>query len=437
VNAARTRRRTVLGLPSPATLRNLADTLRQESWGAGLLLAGALTALVWANSPWSETYRAVSEAVAGPPWGHLDLTVAEWAKDGLLTVFFFVVGLELKREMVVGQLRRFATAVVPAVAAVGGMAAPALVYVAINAARPDGALDGWAIPVATDIAFAVAVLSAFGRGLPAALRAFLLTLAVADDLLGIVVIALFYSAGIEAAWLGGAFAAVAVYAVVVRLRAPPGPVLFALGLAAWYCMHQSGVHATIAGVLLGFATPALLTARRRRAERAPRAERYEHLWRPVSAGLAVPVFALFAAGVELSPGALGEAALDPAAQGVVAGLIAGKPVGIFLTTWALVTLSRARLDAAIRWGDLFAVAAVGGIGFTVSLLIGELAFPPDSAHEAAIKAAVLFGSLGAAVLGAVLLQWRARWHRRHACLEYEETEAVEAGDLDLTSPPED
>jgi NhaA family Na+:H+ antiporter len=196
-------------------------------------------------------------------------------------------------------------------------------------------------------------------------------------------------------------------------------------------MHLSGVHATIAGVLVGFATPALLTRRRRPGERVSRAERYEHLWRPVSSGLAVPVFALFAAGVELSPKALGQALADPTAQGVAAGLVIGKPVGIFLTTFALVALTRAALDASIRWADLFAVAAVGGIGFTVSLLIGELAFAPDSVHAPAIKVAVLFGSLGAAALGAVLLTLRARWHRRHRDLAYEEEEAVEEGDVDL------
>ncbi|MDR2453035.1 MAG: Na+/H+ antiporter NhaA [Bifidobacteriaceae bacterium] len=428
---------TVLRRPGPGALRNLADTLRQESWGAGLLLAGALVALVWANSPWGESYRALAATPAGPSWGHLDLTAAEWAKDGLLTVFFFTVGLELKREMVVGQLRRFSTAVVPVVAAVGGMAAPALVYAAVNAAQPGGSMQCWAIPVATDIAFAVAVLGAFGRGLPTALRAFLLTLAVADDLLGIIVIAVFYSDGINLWWLAGAGAAVAVYAALVRLRRPSGPALFLLGLAAWYCMHRCGVHATIAGVLLGFATPALPTKRRRPGERVARAERYEHLWRPVSAGLAVPLFALFAAGVELNPAALAQAASDPAAQGVFAGLVVGKPVGIFLTTWALVKFSRAALDAAIRWADLLAVAAVGGIGFTVSLLIGELAFPGGSAHEAAVKAGILFGSLGAAVLGAILLQTGARWHRRHASLAYTEEAAVDEADLDLTRPDED
>jgi NhaA family Na+:H+ antiporter len=418
-------------------MRNLADTLRQESTGAIFLLIGTVVALVWANLPWGDTYVEVSETVIGPHWGHLNLSVAEWAQDGLLTIFFFTVGLELKREMVVGQLRRLSTAMVPVVAAVGGMAVPAGLYCLVNLIHPDGAMHGWAIPVATDIAFAVAVLSTFGRTLPSALRAFLLTLAVADDLLGIIVIAVFYSSGIEFTWLGGAFLAVAVYAVAVRFRWPPAWLLFLVGLAAWYCMHRSGVHSTIAGVLLGFATPAVMLARHRKSEHVPRTEHYEHWWRPISAAVAVPLFALFAAGVKLTPSALLEAAGDPAAQGVVLGLVVGKPLGIFLTTFALVALTKATLDAAVRWGDLLAVACVGGIGFTVSLLIGKLAFDPASEHEAAIKAGVLFGSLGAAAIGAAMLSWRCAWHRKHVLLAFEEEEAVDEGDIDLLEPEED
>jgi NhaA family Na+:H+ antiporter len=322
--------------------------------------------------------------------------------------------------------------VVPVVAAVGGMAVPAGIYVAINVSRPDGAMSGWAIPVATDIAFAVAVLAAFGKSLPTALRAFLLTLAVADDLLGIVVIAIFYAQGMNWGFLAGAVAAVAAYGLLVRLRRPPAVVLVALGVVAWYFMHASGVHATIAGVLLGFATPALPLARQRPREQGQaRAERYEHIWRPISAGLVVPIFALFAAGVELSPAALSQAVVNPAAQGVALGLVFGKPIGIVATTWLLVRLTKATLDQAVRWADLIAVGCVAGIGFTVSLLIGKLAFPPDSVHEQAIKAAVLIGSLTAAVIGAVALRLRSRHHTSLALLE---EAAADAGDIDLESP---
>jgi len=400
----------VLDEPGPGSRRNLADTLRGERTGAVLLLAGALVALVWANSPWQDAYAAMSGIRVGPAALHLDLTLAQWATDGLLAIFFLVVGLELKREIVDGQLRRPATAIVPILAAVGGMAAPAAAYLLTNL-QAGGEPHGWAIPAATDIAFAVAVLTVCGRGLPSALRVFLLTLAVVDDLLGIVVIALFYSDGLDLLLLGGALGTVAVFAVVVRRPAlARWWLLVPLGVLAWGLMHSSGVHATIAGVLLGLTVPALPRA----GEREALAARYEHLWRPVSAGLAVPVFALFAAGVALDPSAITAAASTPAAQGVFLGLVVGKPLGIVVATWLLVTLTGARLDASLHWGDVVAVACVGGIGFTVALLIAELSFPAGSASTEAAKAAVLLGSLTAAVLGGTLLALRTRAHARRA-----------------------
>jgi Na+:H+ antiporter, NhaA family len=400
------RRHDVFDELEPGAGRNLADTLRAENTGAVLLLVGALVALVWSNSPWREAYAALGDVVVGPAALHLDLTLAQWATDGLLAVFFFVVGLELKREMVEGQLRRPATAVVPILAAVGGMAVPALLYAAVNLAGAGGRPEGWAVPVATDIAFAVAVLTVFGSRLPTALRAFLLTLAVVDDLLGIVVIAVFYSDGLQLGWLAAVAACVAVFAVLVRRASVPGWVLVPLAVATWGFMHASGIHATIAGVVLGFTVPALS----RGDGTASRAERYEHVWRPVSAGVAVPVFALFAAGVALSPSSLADAAGDPVAQGVALGLVVGKPVGIVLATVLLVKLTHARLDPSVRWGDVVAVSVVAGIGFTVSLLIGELSFEPGSSQAEHAKAAVLMGSAAAALLGALMLTWRTHRH---------------------------
>jgi len=391
---------------SPGGQRNFADTLRAENTGAILLLLGAVVALVWANSPWREGYEALSDIVVGPSGLHLDLTIAEWATDGLLAIFFFVVGLELKREMVDGQLRRPSTAIVPILAAVGGMAAPAAIYALVNTTSEGGAMDGWAVPVATDIAFAVAVLTIFGKRLPTALRAFLLTLAVVDDLLGIVVIAIFYAEGLQFAWLGAAFVTIAVFAAGVRRRGMTAWVLIPLAVAAWGFMHASGIHATIAGVVLGFTVPALA----RQGEQKSLAERLEHIWRPVSAGFAVPVFALFAAGVSLSPEALASTARDPAAQGVALGLVVGKPIGILLATVLLVKLTGANLDTTVTWLDLFAVSVVAGVGFTVSLLIGELSFDASSPHSEHVKAAVLIGSLAAAALGGILLTWRSRVH---------------------------
>ncbi|MBX9245002.1 Na+/H+ antiporter NhaA [Actinotalea ferrariae] len=392
---------------SPGSERNLADTLRGERAGAVLLLVGTVVALVWANSPWRDAYAEIAGTVVGPASLHLDLSIAAWATDGLLAIFFFVVGLELKREIVDGELRRPSTAIVPILAAVGGMAVPAAFYVLVVTLR-DGPLHGWAIPVATDIAFAVAVLGIAGRRLPTALRAFLLTLAVVDDLLGIVVIAIFYAQGLALGWLLAALATVAAFGVVVRRTTSPW-LLLPLGVAAWTFMHASGVHATIAGVLLGFTAPALA----RRGEEESVAERLEHRWRPISAGVAVPIFALFAAGVMLSPEALAGTVADPAAQGVALGLVVGKPLGIVLATFLLVKLTRATLDPSVRWADVVAVGVVAGIGFTVSLLIGELSFEDGSPHTEHVKAAILIASVTAAVLGALLLRWRTRRHARH------------------------
>ena len=405
---------------TPGGQRNFADDLRAENTGAILLLLGAVVALFWANSPGRAGYERLSQLVVGPAALHLDLSVAEWATDGLLAIFFFVVGLELKREMVDGQLRRPSTAIVPILAAVGGMAAPAAIYALVNATSTGGSMDGWAIPVATDIAFAVAVLTLFGKRLPTALRAFLLTLAVVDDLLGIVVIAIFYAGGLAFAWLAASLITIGAFAVLVRRRGMTAWVLVPLALLAWYFMHLSGVHATIAGVVLGFTVPALA----RSGESQSRAERFEHLWRPVSAGLAVPVFALFAAGVSLSPDALASAASDPAAQGVALGLVLGKPIGILAATFLLVKLTGANLDSTVRWPDLMAVSVVAGVGFTVSLLIGELSFGESSPHSEHVKAAVLLGSLTAAGLGGALLSWRTKAHVRRQAAELEEVPAV-------------
>jgi NhaA family Na+:H+ antiporter len=287
------------------------------------------------------------------------------------------------------------------------MITPAAVYVLVNLAHGGPSMGGWAIPVATDIAFAVAVLTLFGRSLPIALRAFLLTLAVVDDLLGIVVIAVLYAESLAFGWLGAAFLTIGVLALLTR-RHVTGWVLIPLAVLAWFCMHRSGVHATIAGVLIGFTVPALARDGQDRSV----AERWEHHWRPVSAGLAVPVFALFAAGVSLSPAALAGTLTEPAAQGVILGLVIGKPLGIMLATFALITLTRAALDRTVTWLDLFAVTVVAGIGFTVALLIGELSFAPGAPQSEPVKAGILIGSLVSAVLGGLLLTWRSRAHER-------------------------
>ena len=385
--------------------RSLADALRAETTGGILLLLGTVVALVWANSAASDAYEHLREIVIGPSVLHLDLSLEQWASDGLLTIFFFVVGLELKREIVDGELRRPATAALPIVAAIGGMAVPALLYTAINAGRGD--VNGWAIPTATDIAFAVAVLAVVGRSLPSSLRAFLLTLAVVDDLLAIIVIAVFYSDSIALVWLGLSVVVVAVFAVLTRRGITSPWLLIPLGLLAWGLMHASGVHATIAGVLLGLVVPGIAPPNGHSL-----AERFEHRWRPVSAGVAVPLFALVAAGVGFNTESLAAALRDPVAQGIAIGLVLGKPVGILGTTWLVSRLTRTPLADGLSWRDVAAVGSVAGIGFTVSLLIGALAFPEGSAAGENVRVAVLAASVVAALIGALLLYRRDRHHRR-------------------------
>jgi Na+:H+ antiporter, NhaA family len=398
---------------TPGGERNLADTLRQERTGGVLLLLGTAVALLWANLA-PESYESVSETVVGPAALHLDLSLAAWATDGLLAIFFFVIGLELKREIVAGELRNLSTAVVPIVAAVGGMLVPAILYVLVNLQR-DGNLAGWAVPTATDIAFAVAVLAVVGRRLPNSLRAFLLTLAVVDDLLAIIVIAVFFTDSISFVPLLAGIGAVVVFAAVIRRGWVSPWLLLPLGLLAWAFVHASGVHATIAGVMLGLVVPAVATASSTHGAEGhgqgqSLAESMEHRWRPISAGFAVPVFAVFAAGVTFTTGIVSATLQDPVAQGVAVGLVVGKPLGIAGATFLVARFTKASLAPGLGWGDVFAVGLVGGIGFTVSLLVGELAFGPGSAHDEHVVMAVLFASVVAALLGGAALWQRDRHH---------------------------
>ena len=293
-------------------------------------------------------------------------------------------------------------AALPIAAVVGGMAAPALIYVAINAAAADGDTAGWAIPAATDIAFALAVLAVIGSHLPAALRTFLLTLAVVDDLLAITIIAVFFTDDLHVGWLVLALLPIAAFGVLVQRRVGSWWLLVPLAVIAWVLVHESGVHPTVAGVLLALTVPVPALA-----------EHFEHRWRPLSAGFAVPVFALLTAGVAIGgvPG-LGDALGDPVALGVVAGLVLGKVVGITAAAAAVARLTRAHLDESLSWLDVLGVALLGGVGFTVSLLIGELAFGAGSARNEHVKVAVLTGSLTAAALAAVVLRARERVYRR-------------------------
>jgi len=401
----------VFGPGSWGEVRRIAEVLRKETIGGALLLAGTLVALIWANSPWSGGYQAMAGFTFGPSALHLDLSVATWAADGLLAVFFFVAGLELKREFVAGDLRDPRRAAVPVAAAVGGVIVPALLYTLVNLG---GAVRGWAIPTATDIAFALAVLAVVGRSLPTAMRTFLLTLAVVDDLLAIVIIAIFYTAHLSVVPLLAALVPLALFTVLVQRRVRSWWLLLPLAFTAWALMHASGVHATVAGVLLGFAVPVLRSARAGGPEAGPGlAEHFEHRFRPISTGIAVPVFALMTAGVTLGGvHGLTSALSDPIALGIMLGLIAGKPIGILLATWLTARFTRATIDSGLSWIDMAGLAVLAGIGFTVSLLIGELAFGAGGQADDHVKVAVLLGSLVAALLAAGVLRVRNRVHRR-------------------------
>ncbi|MDR7360670.1 Na+/H+ antiporter NhaA [Nocardioides marmoribigeumensis] len=400
----------------------VAEILRAETTGGLLLIAGALAAIVWANTPWADAYESLRDLRVGPSGLHLDLSLGTWAADGLLAIFFFVAGLELKREFVAGDLRDPRRAALPVAAAVGGMAVPAVIYVLWNLGG-SGALEGWAIPTATDIAFAVAILAVISTHLPSGLRTFLLTLAVVDDLLAITIIALFYTSELHLAFLALALVPLAAFAILVQKRVRSGWLLIPLAVLTWVLVHESGVHATVAGVLLGFTVPVVRSEAAGGPDAGPGlAEHFEHLMRPVSAGVAVPVFAFFAAGVTVGGlSGLVDSLQDPVALGILSGLVVGKSIGIAGSTWLLSTFTRADLDEELSWWDVIGMSLLAGVGFTVSLLIGELAFGAGSARDDHVKVGVLVGSLVAALLAAGLLRARNRVYRR-LC----EEEAVDA-----------
>jgi len=371
--------------------RTLRAFLHTEAAGGVALLVAAVVALVWANSPWSGGYESLWSTELRLSLGGVELAedLRHWVNDALMALFFFVVGLEIKRELVVGELRFPRTAALPAMAALGGMAVPAVLYLAVNAGRPGA--DGWGIPMATDIAFAVGVVALLGPRVPSALRLFLLTLAIVDDIGAIVVIAVFYSSGIDGGALAVAGAVVVTIAVLRRLRAGPPALHLLLGLALWVAIYQSGVHATIAGVVLGLLTP------------AASAERLERRLHPVTSFVVVPLFALANAGVAVAAGAFDPPGAAAVAIGIGVGLVVGKVLGVGGATWLAVRTGAGRLPSGVSGRHLVGVAALAGIGFTVSLFIAGLAFPAAPALESAAKLGILGASVVAAVVGSALL----------------------------------
>jgi Na+:H+ antiporter, NhaA family len=391
--------------------RHVTEALRTETVGGLLMLAATIAALIWANTPWSHGYESLGDQVIGPHALHLDLSLGQWAADGLLAIFFFVAGVELRHEVTHGDLRNRKDAALPVAAAVCGVAVPALVYVVVSAGSA-GAGRGWAIPTATDIAFALAVLAVTFSQCAGPLRAFLLTLAVVDDLIAILIIAIFYSSDLKFGALAIAILIIALYGWLQHRGVRSAWVHVPLALLAWYFMHTSGIHATVAGVAFG-----LLTDSRTRSENErSAAEQAYHVIHPISAGFAVPVFAFLSAGVSLSPSALGDVFGDRVAIGVILGLIVGKFVGVLGGAWLAVRLGLARLGDNMYWSELAAVAVLAGVGFTVSLLIGDLAYS-NSARFERVTTAVLIASFVAAAGAACAFRIRVRQRGRSILLD--------------------
>jgi NhaA family Na+:H+ antiporter len=423
-----------LRLPAP-----LREYLREEAAGGVVLMAAAALALGWANSPWRAAYTALWQTPLAVQLGRfaIEADLRHWVSDGLMTLFFLVIGLEIKRELVAGELRTWRGAALPVVAAAGGMAVPALIYAAANAGGPGA--PGWGIPMATDVAFALGVLALLGPRVPAALKVFLLTLAVVDDLGSIAVVALFYSRGVDLGALAVAAGLLALVAVLVRARVWWLPLHAGLGLVLWLALWQAGVSPVLAGVAMGLLTPARPTAPpevardrggalagelaadphpptlremlREARGTVPLAERLAHDLHPVSAFVVVPLFALANAGVSLERGGLAAPGAGAVLGGVLAGRVLGKLAGIVAAAWLAVRLGLAVRPEAVSWAQLAGVATVAGIGFTVPLFVADLAFP-DGRLQAPVKLGLLAASVVAGAAGALVLVLAAR--RREA-----------------------
>lgn len=422
--------------PLARVARPLREFLRIESAGSVLLLVAAAVALIWANSPWSETYGTFWHTELSIGFGDAALThsLQHWVNDALMVIFFFVVGLEIKWELVKGDLRDPRAAALPVIAALGGMVVPALLFVAVTGVGHEGA-HGWGIPMATDIAFAVGVLGLLGPRIPTAARLFLLTLAIADDIGAILVIAVFYTAELSLVWLAGALAGLALMAVLRWRRVWTIWIYVVLGVAIWFMLLQSGVHATLAGVAIGLLAPtvplfdqkaAAAQVREHMADdeldaeeisrlhflmanSVPPVERIQAALHPLSAFVVLPIFALANAGVSLS--GVGELVTSPVALGVLAGLVLGKPLGILLATWLAVKLGVGPLPKGVNWSIVLGLGAVAGIGFTVSLFVAGLAYPGAAELNDAAKVGILLASAISAGIGVALLRWATRSQR--------------------------
>lgn len=415
-----------------------------EASGSILLLLATAVALAWANSPWADHYQRMLHVKLGFTFSELafSMSAAHWVNDGLMALFFFVVGLEIKRELLVGQLSTFRSALLPVAAAMGGLIAPALVYAWLNAGGPGE--PGWGIPMATDIAFALGVLALVGPRVPIGLKVFLTALAIADDLGAVLVIAVFYTERVNVMWLAAALGSLALLYLATRLSIRRYGAYFLLAGGVWAAMLASGVHATVAGILVALTVPvragiepgaflATLRGKLRKLEQGrltresmmrdaeqmeaieelgtatldflPNGFAIERYLHPSTAYFVLPVFALFNAGVRLD-GRVQETLLQPVSLGIVLGLFFGKQVGITLTSWIAVKSGRAELPPGVTLGQLYGASILGGIGFTMSIFVGGLAFPEGPLLSAAklgiLAASAVSGVIGFAVLKLIL-----------------------------------
>ncbi|CDT48025.1 MULTISPECIES: Na+/H+ antiporter NhaA [Vibrio] len=367
------------------------DFFKMESAGGIILVIAAAIAMFVANSPLNEMYQGVLHSYV------LGMSVSHWINDGLMAVFFLLIGLEVKRELLEGALKSKETAIFPAIAAVGGMLAPALIYVLFNSSNPE-ALQGWAIPAATDIAFALGIMALLGNRVPVSLKVFLLALAIIDDLGVVVIIALFYSGDLSTLALTVGFIATGVLFMLNNKHVTKLSVYLIVGAILWFAVLKSGVHATLAGVVIGFAIP----LKGNKGERSP-LKHLEHALHPYVAFAILPIFAFANAGISLEGISISNlTGMLP--LGIAMGLLVGKPLGIFLFSWGAVKTGVAKLPEGVNFMNIFAVSVLCGIGFTMSIFISSLAFGPTNADfDTLARLGILMGSTTAAILGYFLL----------------------------------
>ncbi|MEZ9739479.1 Na+/H+ antiporter NhaA [Vibrio splendidus] len=367
------------------------DFFKMESAGGIILVIAAAIAMFVANSPLNEMYQGVLHSYV------LGMSVSHWINDGLMAVFFLLIGLEVKRELLEGALKSKETAIFPAIAAVGGMLAPALIYVLFNSSNPE-ALQGWAIPAATDIAFALGIMALLGKRVPVSLKVFLLALAIIDDLGVVVIIALFYSGDLSTLALTVGFIATGVLFMLNNKHVTKLSIYLIVGAILWFAVLKSGVHATLAGVVIGFAIP----LKGNKGERSP-LKHLEHALHPYVAFAILPIFAFANAGISLEGISISNlTGMLP--LGIAMGLLVGKPLGIFLFSWGAVKTGVAKLPEGVNFMNIFAVSVLCGIGFTMSIFISSLAFGPTNADfDTLARLGILMGSTTAAILGYFLL----------------------------------